>query len=79
MLVEKGKNDILTKEYIKRLPRVRQFPPSLILENLAPRLVDFFETDFLRMSWSGIILDTSCTKEHSETLRNLGRIDESPS
>lgn len=23
MLVEKGKNDILTKEYIKRLPRVR--------------------------------------------------------
>lgn len=31
------------------------------------------------MSWSKIILDTSCTEEHSETLRNLGRIDESTS
>lgn len=63
--------------YGEWLHRARQFPPSLMSENPAARLADFFETDFLRMSCGGMILDTAHTKEHSETFRGLGPIDES--
>ncbi|KAJ5964489.1 type I iterative polyketide synthase [Penicillium vulpinum] len=63
--------------YDEWLRRVRQFPPSLMSENPAARLADFFEADFLRMSCGGMILDTARTKEHSETFRGLGPIDES--
>ncbi|CAI7662355.1 unnamed protein product [Penicillium glandicola] len=66
-----------TIPYGEWLRRVRQFPPSLISENPAARLADFFEADFLRMSCGGMILDTARTKEHSETFRGLGPIEES--
>ncbi|KAL4809797.1 hypothetical protein BDV18DRAFT_166560 [Aspergillus unguis] len=61
--------------YKEWLRRVRQFPPSLVAENPAARLADFFETDFLRMSCGGMILDTTRSREHSVTLRSLGPID----
>jgi hypothetical protein len=63
--------------YGEWLRRVRQFPPSMMFENPAARLADFFETDFLRMSCGGMILDTARTKEHSERFRGLGPIDRS--
>ncbi|KAF7592428.1 hypothetical protein BBP40_000276 [Aspergillus hancockii] len=44
-------------------------------QNPAIQLVDFFETDFLRMSCGGMILDTARSREHSVTLRTLGPID----
>ncbi|KAJ5543164.1 type I iterative polyketide synthase [Penicillium sp. DV-2018c] len=61
--------------YHEWLRRVRQFPPSMMSENPAARLADFFEQDFLRMSCGGMILDTARTKEHSERFRELGPID----
>ncbi|KAL4961062.1 uncharacterized protein BDV14DRAFT_204062 [Aspergillus stella-maris] len=62
--------------YTEWLYRVRQFPPSLaVSENPAARLADFFETDFLRMSCGGMILDTTRSREHSATLKSLGAID----
>lgn len=62
--------------YDEWLCRVRHFPPSLMAsENPAARLADFFETDFIRMSCGGMILETTHTKEHSETFRGLGPID----
>ncbi|KNG83914.1 putative polyketide synthase, partial [Aspergillus nomiae NRRL 13137] len=62
--------------YEKWLQRVRNYPPSIAgSENPAVRLIDFFETDFLRMSCGGMILDTTQSKEHSATLRSLGPID----
>ncbi|KAJ5788397.1 type I iterative polyketide synthase [Penicillium paradoxum] len=64
--------------YEEWLHSVRQFPPSLMAsENPAARLADFFEMDFVRMACGGVILDTAHTKEHSETFRGLGSIDES--
>lgn len=62
--------------YHEWLRRIRQFPPSLaVSENPASRLSDFFETDFLRMSCGGLILDTTHSREHSATLRRCGAID----
>ncbi|KAL4936283.1 hypothetical protein BDV06DRAFT_228045 [Aspergillus oleicola] len=62
--------------YEEWLRRVRQFPPSLtVSENPAATLADFFETDFLRMSCGGMILDTTRSREHSATLKSLGPID----
>lgn len=62
--------------YGEWLQRVSNCPPSIpASENPAVRLVDFFQTDFLRMSCGGMILDTTHSKEHSTTLRSLGPID----
>ncbi|CBF89312.1 hypothetical protein AN0523.2 [Aspergillus nidulans FGSC A4] len=67
-------NAVPFKEWLRR---VRHFPPSLgFSENPAARLADFFETDFLRMSCGGMILDTTRSREHSATLRSLGPIDQ---
>ncbi|TVY85269.1 Citrinin polyketide synthase [Lachnellula suecica] len=57
--------------YDEWIRRVREFPPSLAAsENPAARLVEFFNTDFLRMACGGMVLDTAHSREHSGTLRN---------
>lgn len=66
-------NTISYKEWIRR---VREFPPSLVSENPAARLVDFFNDDFERMSCGGLILDTAHSKEHSDTFRGLEAVGE---
>jgi nucleoside-diphosphate-sugar epimerase len=50
--------------------RVRQFPGSADFHNPAAKLIDFLDTQFVRMSCGGLILDTAKSTEHSETLRN---------
>ncbi|KAB8231158.1 uncharacterized protein BDW43DRAFT_313240 [Aspergillus alliaceus] len=59
--------------YDEWLRRVQEYPTAS--DNPAARLVDFFQTDFLRMSCGGMILDTTHSKRHSPTLRKLGPID----
>ena len=55
--------------------RVRQYPPSAAdTDNPAARLAEFLETNFVRMSCGGLILDTAHSVEHSETLRNSGPV-----
>jgi hypothetical protein len=62
--------------YGQWLQQVRQCPPDLAAsENPAARLLGFFETEFLRMSCGGMILDTTHSREHSATLKGLGAID----
>lgn len=60
-----------TVSYNEWIRRVREFPPGLVSENPAARLVDFFNDDFERMSCGGLILDTAHSKEHSDTFRGL--------
>jgi hypothetical protein len=60
--------------YGEWLQRVRQCSLGAS-KNPAVQLADFFETDFLRMSCGGMILDTTHSREHSVTLGDLGPID----
>ena len=58
-------------EWIKR---VRSYEGPAEWENPAAKLVDFFDQDYTRMSCGGLLLDTSHTLEHSETLRAVGPV-----
>ena len=51
--------------------RVRRFSGSTA-DNPAGQLGDFYSKHFVRMSCGGLILETTKTREHSETLRNRG-------
>lgn len=51
--------------------RVRQFPGSADVDNPAAKMIDCLEENFVRMSCSGLILDTTKIAEHSATLRDL--------
>lgn len=53
--------------------RVRQFPGSEA-DNPAINLVEFLDDHFIRMSCGGLVLDTTKSKEHSETLANVGPV-----
>ena len=48
---------------------VRNSPGSLEKDNPASKLIDFLDSNFLRMSCGGLLLDTTKTREHSKTLR----------
>lgn len=54
--------------------RVRQYPGSTDVDNPAGKIVEFFDTHFVRMSCGGLILDTAKSREHSATLRDLGPV-----
>ncbi|UPX17606.1 uncharacterized protein EKO05_0007950 [Ascochyta rabiei] len=60
--------------------RVRSFPSSgttgQVDLNPANRLVDFLETDFLRMSCGGVLLETERSRNDSEGMRNIGPVDD---
>jgi iterative type I PKS product template protein len=53
------------------LERVRQAPQK---DNPALLLAEFLESNYLRMSCGGLVLDVSKTLEHSATLREVGPV-----
>ncbi|KAE8825964.1 hypothetical protein PTNB85_08909 [Pyrenophora teres f. teres] len=53
------------------LKRVREAPQK---DNPALLLSDFLESNYLRMSCGGLVLDVSHTLEHSSTLRGVGPV-----
>jgi thioester reductase-like protein len=55
------------------LERVRQAPQR---NNPALMLSDFLESNYLRMSCGGLVLDVSNTLEHSATLRSMAPVSE---
>ena len=56
--------------------RVRSFPGSPETENLAAKLIDFLEDNFVRMSCHGLVLGTEKSREHSRTLANSEPVGE---
>ncbi|KAJ5298839.1 uncharacterized protein N7443_006959 [Penicillium atrosanguineum] len=56
------------------ISRVRRSPMPLETENPAARLVDFLDDHFERISCGGLVLDTSKTQEHSETMASAGPV-----
>lgn len=56
--------------------RVRQFPGSAEKDNPAYKLVDFLDSNFLRMSCGGLLLDTTRAKAHSSTLAAVGPVSD---
>jgi hypothetical protein len=70
------KNIIPFQEWIRR---VRSFPtgaaPGCDL-NPAKRLVDFLETDFLRMSCGGVLLATERSQKDSNVMRSVRSVDD---
>ena len=53
--------------------RVRAAPPR---NNPASNLVDFLDSNYLRMSCGGLVLDVKNTLEHSKTLYSVGPVSE---
>ena len=53
---------------------VRNSPGSLEKDNPASKLIDFLDSNFLRMSCGGLLLDTTKSREHSKTLRAVGPV-----
>ncbi|KAJ5519536.1 polyketide synthase [Penicillium expansum] len=55
---------------------VRDFPANALDkdQNPATMLADFLEHDFQRMSAGGLLLDTTKSREHSQTLRAVGPV-----
>ena len=66
-------NVIPFNEWVKR---VRNFPGSVERDNPAAKLIGFLDADFTRMACGGLLLDTSNSREHSETLTNVGPVSE---
>jgi hypothetical protein len=59
------------------LGRVREFPGSAD-ENLVRGLVEFIEVPYERMSCSGLIMDTTNSREHSRTLEEAQPVGRGP-
>lgn len=55
------------------LAYVQRFPGS-VNDNPASQLVEFFSRHFIRMTCGALILDTTKSREHSETLRTMGNV-----
>jgi len=60
-------------EWVKR---VRNFPGSVELDNPAAKLIEFLDSNFIRMSCGGLLLDTAKGREHSSTLANVTPVSE---
>lgn len=67
------RNMIPFEEWIKR---VRNFPGSMELDNPAAKLIEFLDSNFIRMSCGGLLLDTVKSREHSKTLSEVGPVSE---
>ncbi|ERF73358.1 hypothetical protein EPUS_08300 [Endocarpon pusillum Z07020] len=65
------KNVIPFDEWVKR---VRNFPGSVELDNPAAKLIEFLDGNFIRMSCGGLLLDTTKSREHSQTLAHVGPV-----
>lgn len=61
------------------IQRVRDHPPDskgAEGENPASMLIDFLDNNFVRMSCGGLLLDTTKSREHSQTLANVGPVSD---
>ncbi len=67
-----GSNVIPFSEWIERVRRSDMHDP----ENPAAKLVDFLDSNFIRMSCGGLLLETTKSREHSATLRAVGPVSE---
>jgi len=67
------RNVIPFEEWVKR---VRNFPGSVELDNPAAKMIVFLDSNSIRMSCGGLLLDTVKTREHSKTLANVGPVSE---
>ena len=56
--------------------RVRHFPGCVEKDNPAYKLVDFLDSNFVRMSCGGLLLDTTKAKAHSSTLAAVGPVSD---
>ncbi|KAL8720574.1 MAG: hypothetical protein Q9225_002593 [Loekoesia sp. 1 TL-2023] len=59
------------EEWIRR---VKAFPGAVEWDNPAAKLVEFLQEDFVRMSCGGVLLETTKSREHSQTLRSVGAV-----
>lgn len=66
-------NIISFDEWVRR---VRHFPGSVEKDNPAYKLVEFLDSNFLRMSCGGLLLDTTRAKAHSSTLAAAGPVSD---
>ena len=70
-------NIVAFDEWIRR---VRMFPSTGAAgkfdENAAQQLVDFFADDFRCMSCGGILMGTEKKRAHSQTMRDVGPVDQ---
>ena len=66
------RNVIPFKQWIER---VRNFPGS-VEDNPAVKLIEFLDSNFIRMSCGGLLLDTVKSREHSKTLAAVGPVSE---
>ncbi|MCJ1378978.1 hypothetical protein MMC17_002077 [Xylographa soralifera] len=53
---------------------VRNSPDVVEKDNPASKLIDFLDSNFLRMSCGGLLLETTKAREHSKTLRAVGPV-----
>ena len=60
----------------ERVHRVRHFPGSVEKDNPAYKAVEFLDSNFLRMSCGGLLLDTTRAKAHSSTLAAVGLVSD---
>ncbi|KAI1736434.1 hypothetical protein F4680DRAFT_469083 [Xylaria scruposa] len=70
-------NVIPFKDWLERVKDSSRSAQAPERDNPAILLLDFLDDNFLRMSCGGLLLDTTNTREHSKTLRDLGPVSES--
>ena len=55
---------------------MRNFPGSMELDNPAAKLIEFLDSNSIRMSCGDLFLDTVKSREHSKTLSDVGPVSE---
>ena len=55
---------------------MRSFPGLVELDKLAAKLIEFLDSNFIRMSCGGLLLDTMKSREHSKTLAGVGPVSD---
>lgn len=70
-------NVIPFKDWLERVKDSFRSAQAPERDNPAILLLDFLDDNFLRMSCGGLLLDTTNTREHSKTLRNVGPVSQS--
>ncbi|KAI3333354.1 hypothetical protein F4824DRAFT_472200 [Ustulina deusta] len=70
-------NVIPFKDWLERVKDSSRSAQAPERDNPAILLLDFLDDNFLRMSCGGLLLDTTNTREHSKTLRDVGPVSES--
>ena len=53
-----------------------KLPGSVELDNPAAKLIELLDSNVIRMSCGGLLLDTVKSREHSKTLAEVGPVSE---